>query len=224
MADALMLARECEEDDKVSALMDLASGAPVAARAYAPRVIAEAYEQFLGGADFDDIAIALAAPRRVVMYWARKYKWLDRKTEIERTGMCAADLAYRRFLAENRGPTAERHLRVAKGIESLIGAEVERLQRYSDDPDLDDESRRDLSVMLRRLSEALASSAGVSARAAGITDRPAPVDGEGGGARGGRAPLVVIGVHPQAVPAADQGLVITQSDTDCFNPHASHEA
>ena len=160
---------------------------------YDPEVVARAYELFLEGEeDFATVALQLNVPHRDVLYWARKEKWLERKEELTRTLELGAEQDYRRFLAESRLPTAERHLRIAKNLEELIESELSKL-------DADGEAgAKDRTAALRRLSEALASAANISARAAGITDRPAPI--ESAQSQQQRRPLIMIGVNPTVSP------------------------
>jgi hypothetical protein len=160
---------------------------------YDPKVISDAYNQFLNtDANIDTIAIEMGVPKGDIVYWARRDDWVKRKEEITRTLEAGGEQQYREFLAAQRGPTAKRHLDVATELEEMI---LEDIRGLRDMP-----PGKDRSQAIRRLSESLASSSGVSARAAGISDRPAAV-GSGNEAGGGKMPLIMIGVQPQASAA-----------------------
>ncbi len=153
-----------------------------------PVKLAEAYEKFLFGDETPDtLAVGLGIPKKLLLREMRQHKWLERKEELTRVLERESEQRYREFLARNRLPTADRHLRIAERLEKEIESAV---------AELGDLSGRDRSAAIRRLTESLASVTGVSARAAGITDRPAPVV-QDGGQTGGRQPLILIGVQPR---------------------------
>jgi len=172
---------------------------------YDVEVKVKAYDMFLhSDADFTDIAIALSVPRNTVLTWSRKGKWNDRKQELELEAFKAAETQYRRFLTEHKLPTIERHLRVA----TMLEEEVENILKDAkvNKTPLD-------SMVLRRISEALASSAGVSARASGVNDRGLQTDDDGGGGGDGsgkqrKIPLVIINTGEGPQLSASQGEII----------------
>jgi len=190
--EAFEIVKATEEQDRMSVLQEPRTGM-MPAGDYPDSVKQEGYREYLGGSTFDDVAVLLGVTTSTVKYWARKGNWVARKEEVERVAMNAADLDYRRFLSSSRLPNAERHLRVAAKLEALIEEELRALE--GEDPGT-------RAVLLRRLSEALGASATISARAAGITDRPAPVSSpDDAGKR--KQPLVVIGITPR--PAGGTG-------------------
>lgn len=146
----------------------------------------KAYELFLqSDLDTTDIALELGISSKVVASWARKGKWLERRRAIEDEEMKVADAKYRAVVREHRVPTVLRHLEVSAKLETGIGTV------------LDAELAKELpdSRELERMSRALAASTGVSARAAGITEKPH----EDTLQTQGRVPLILLNVVP--VPA-----------------------
>jgi len=154
---------------------------------YSVEVKARAYELFLHtDLDLTDLAISLNVPRHVVLTWSRKGKWNDRKQDLELEAFRAAETRYRRFLTEHKLPTIERHLKAATLVEEAVIAAVEQAKQNNGVID---------SMVLRRLAEALSSSAGVSSRAAGVTDRTILADdGESASEKekARKQPLVII--------------------------------
>jgi hypothetical protein len=176
------------------------------ADAFDPTVIAEAYERFLNGDSFDALAIELSIPKKVLAYHARKGDWLTRRADLLGVMQTEADQRYLDFLARERLPAAERHLRVAGKLEGAIERIVDKLIDIADeDGDITIDDKR-----IRRLTESMASISAVSARAAGITDRPAPVGG--GNQSVGKQPLIIIGVQPTVDKGEKQGVTIDVSD------------
>ena len=167
---------------------------------YSVEVKAKAYELFLHTDSSPiDIAIVLKVPRHVVLKWMRKGSWNDRKSELEFEAFRAAETQYMKFLVEHKLPTIERHLRVAQLIEEEIELLLKTTKKNGGTVD---------SMTLRRLSEALSSATGVSARATATYDRAAAKDREDeGGSK--KQPLVIIGVSPQ-VPATIDVKEVTQ--------------
>jgi len=155
----------------------------------------EAYDRFLNGdEDLEALSMALEIPHKMLLRQAHKNKWMDRKEEMVRTIELGHEHKYREFLAKNRKPTAERHLEGATLMEDGVINDLKELEE-----DLGEYSLKDRTIIRRRLAETLASSAIVSARAAGISDRPAAV---GGGIEGerGKSPLIILGVTPVHAP------------------------
>ena len=113
-------------------------------------------------------------------------KWRQRRKALELELLQRAEDSYRKFLVTTRQPVVERHLRISAKIE----AKIEELLDAGDELN---------AVTLRRLSEALASATGISARAAAINDRALEIidreDGQGRrGGQSGKIPLVALGV------------------------------
>ena len=153
---------------------------------YSVEVKARAYELFLHtDLDLTDLAISLNVPRHVVLTWSRKGKWNDRKQDLELEAFRAAETRYRRFLTEHKLPTIERHLKAATMLEEAVIAAVEQATKSGGVLG---------SMELRRLAEALSSSAGVSSRAAGVTDRTILADDESASEKekARKQPLVII--------------------------------
>jgi transposase-like protein len=146
-----------------------------------------AYKLFLhGGMAPQDIAIDLGIDARVIRQWARQGNWMERKQQIEDRLIRAEEDEYRKFLMERRLPTAQRHERIASKIEEAIETLL-----------ADKQANGTISDMaLKRLSEALSSVTGVSARAVALPEGKA-VEGFMGGNRqpgDNRVPIVVIGL------------------------------
>jgi len=153
---------------------------------YDPKVKAKAYDTYLNTSlGPTEIAIDLGVPARVVSLWIRRGKWNERKKEVELELFRSAEDKYRRVILEHRVPTVERHLRIAKKLEEGIEQVIDAETNNGGVPD---------AVTLRRMSEALASATGVSARAAAISDKPFTENAEE--ARKGKVPLVTINVTP----------------------------
>ena len=173
--------------------------------AFDPAKIAAAYNLFLNhDATFESAALELGIPIRVLLQHARKGAWLKKKEEMTRTLELDAEQRYREFLAQNRLPTAKSHLDLSSLLEEGIRRIAEEAIKDGKVPD---------DKMIRRLTEALASVTGVSARAAGITDRPAPV--ASATETQGKQPLIVIGVNPSvAAPAGTETINITDYVTE----------
>jgi hypothetical protein len=164
-------------------------------KSYNVAVKRSAYDLFLNS-DMPpvDIAIRLSISQRVLRGWMNKGKWEERKRLQEIEAFRSCESQYRKFLVEHRLPTIERHLRAASMIEDHI---IRILQKQAEGEPLP-------SMELRRLSEALSSSAGVSSRAAGVTDNymaddlrrdggSSSDDGDRGpGGKAKRQPLVVV--------------------------------
>jgi len=182
----------------------------VKADAYDPEKIGEAYKSFINGDGFEDIAIELSIPRKVLAYHARKGDWLKRREDVLGVACSAADQEYVGFLAKERLPTARRHLRLARKLEETIEKNIDQLQEAVESGIIDDK-------ILRRLTEAVASITAVSARAAGITDRPAPVTNQG--QQGGKQPLIMIGITPTIA----EGQEPTVDVTDYVHVHTEED-
>lgn len=158
---------------------------------YDTKVKARAYELYLTtDLTLTDIAIDIGVNAKVVGSWARQGDWRKRKQAAEDELFNSADDAYRRIVAASRGPTIERHLRISGKLENAIETAIDELTAKGH---LDE-------MKLRRLSEALASVTGVSARAAAISDKPFSDANDRDGAK--KRPLILIGVRPGDNPAA----------------------
>ena len=158
---------------------------------YDPAVKGRAFDLFLTtDLDFNDIAVDLGVPAKIVASWARKGKWDDEKKEIERAVFQRAADKYRAFLTEHRLPTIERHLRIASMGEEKVEEVMAKL-------DTDDAK---IVSKLKGMAEALTGFTSVSARAVAITDTPFinGGDGEGGSMMGGKRPLILLNVSPQS--------------------------
>ena len=173
--------------------------------AYDPKVIATAYEKFLGGESFETIAIEMGIPKRVVLYHARRDDWLKRREEL--TGMLRseADQRYLDFLSRERLPEAVRQLRMSGKMETALELLIDKMLESDD---IDDR-------VLRRLAETLTAASNVAARAVGITDRPAPVGGGEKRQVGGKQPLIMIGIQP----TIEDGTTINITDYTEENDH-----
>jgi transposase-like protein len=156
---------------------------------YSPEVKAKAYELYLT-TDFSlsDIALDLSINSKVVASWSRAGKWRDRKKTVEMELFNSAEDKYRSIIVANRTPVIERHLAVSKKLEDLIGKAADAIENCGDDPS---------SMEIKRLAEAMSAVAGVSARAAAISETPFS-DHDVDGKR--KAPLITLNVNA-SVPA-----------------------
>lgn len=157
---------------------------------YSAETIGKAYELYVTTeASPQDIAAQLNVPVKKVMFWARRYEWKARKADLEQQVLQAAEAEHREFLMQHRLPTIKRHLEAATEAERLTLKLLRDMRERS-------ESGGSVSAAdLKRLTEALSSATGVSARAVGLTDQPALTESR----IGNKAPMIVFGVVP--VPA-----------------------
>ena len=170
---------------------------------YDPKVKSQAYDLFLHSEnDFSDIGLALGISSKVVASWARKGKWKDRKIAIEDELMIASDAKYRALVRENRIPVLRRHLEATEILENGI---IDVLKNETGDGNPN-------PMNLKRMAEALTSSANVSARAAGITETPNADTRKDSDKR----PLIMIGVVPTplagGVDAAPIEVTVTETE------------
>lgn len=155
-------------------------------RAYSPEQKAKAYEAYLiKGLNPREISMDLAIPASTIAGWIQKGKWRDRKLQIEKEVFEIAESKYRKFIIEEKLPTAERHLEAAKVIEEKVKKVVDRIDVESSSAD----------VKLVRAAKALSDASNVSARAVGLTDKPQEREEDD---KKKRTPLVVIGVQGTA--------------------------
>lgn len=150
-----------------------------------PQVRIKAYDMFLNSAmDLDQIAVALALPVRSLRTWARQGNWVSRKQDLLDVAVKASEQKMQEFVIKERQPTAERHLKVAKGLEETIDKTLEKVKR--------DDGSADPRV-IKTLAEALSSSAGVSGKAVGITEAGV---GIGQDQASKKMPVVIINLAP----------------------------
>jgi hypothetical protein len=176
----------------------------VKADAFDPVKIGVAYERFLTGDSMEDLCIELDIPKKVLAYHASKGGWNKHRGELLQQFNTDADQRYLALLGRERLSTTERHLRIASKTELAAENLVDQLLAESENGIIDDK-------VLRRLTESIASITTVSARAAGITDRPAPVGG-GDHHAGGKAPLITLNVVPQIAGKEEPGVTIDVTD------------
>mgnify|MGYP001569184761 CR=1 FL=1 len=163
---------------------------------YDVRVKAKAYELYLSSAMTPtDIALSVAVPENVIRGWIRGGRWADRRMEIEVTLLAEAENKYRRLVLENRAPTVERHLTIGKKLEDLIGKLVDATQ--GKDGEIDMREVNKMANSIDKLAKAWSSATAVTARSAGISDRPFEQRqqqlGGGDDGREPRKPLIVTG-------------------------------
>ena len=159
---------------------------------YDPEVKIKAYDLYMtSDLTPEEIAVPLSIPVDVVVRWRANHKWRERKLAVEEDLMEQADTRYKKILLKQRLEVTERHLRIAKQLEELI---EKTLTEQGEDGQI--------SVMdIRRLSEALSSATGVSARAAAITDRTLADMNQAAQAKANsKVPLVAIGINVQPAP------------------------
>jgi len=156
---------------------------------YDPKVKAQAYEMFLNtDLCITDIALDLGVSQKVIAGWSRQGNWRARKEEIEVELFRSAEDKYRAVIIKHRVPTIERHLRVSGKLEDSIEKVIDH-ECEKDEPN---------SMTLKRMAEALASSAGVSARAAAINEKPFSEANKD--EKVGKTPLIMINVNPSVSP------------------------
>lgn len=155
-------------------------------RLYSPEKKAQAYELYLiSGLNQREISMELAIPVSTISSWIQKGRWRDRKIQIEKELFEIAESKYRKFIIEEKLPTAKRHLEAAKGIEEKIKAVVDKIDTRSSQAD----------VKLVRAAKALSDASNVSARAVSLSDKPQEREED---AKSKKVPLVVIGIQGSA--------------------------
>lgn len=155
-------------------------------RAYSPEQKAKAYELYLiKGMNPREISMDLAIPASTISHWITKGRWRDRKLQIDREMFEIAESKYRKFIVEEKLPTAERHLEAAKAIESKIKKVVDKI----------DTDAANADVKLVRSAKALSDAANVSARAVGLSDKLPESEPDD---KKKKVPLVVIGIQGTA--------------------------
>ena len=124
-------------------------------------------------------------PASTISHWITKGRWRDRKLQIDREMFEIAESKYRKFIVEEKLPTAERHLEAAKAIESKIKKVVDKI----------DTDAANADVKLVRSAKALSDAANVSARAVGLSDKLPESEPDD---KKKKVPLVVIGIQGTA--------------------------
>lgn len=128
-----------------------------------PQMVGELYEEFLlNGRTVKELAAAHGLPVRVVAAIARRGDWAARRQALEIEEIFKAESEYRKFLQENKLPTAKKQLAVGNKLLDKLEVVIDRVEAEDGDP----------SNALRRLAEAAKSAADIGARAAGIGDTP----------------------------------------------------
>lgn len=139
----------------------------------------DAFSLFMNsGMGLEAVALQTKIPLPVIAHWSKENNWLTKKAEVQNELFKEEELNYRNRVIAARPEVLDRHLDVAKKIEEKVGQSVESI---------DTEDPKALSK-LKMAAEALSGAAGVSARAAAITDRPFSGDGPQGPAQ-----IIVIG-------------------------------
>lgn len=177
---------------------------------YDPVDKAKAYELYLrSDMDLTDISITLGIEKSVISSWARRGNWATRKAELESEFMRCAESKYRTFVIEHRLPTIQRHLEICRKLEEKIAQLLE-----GDKID---------SRELKRLSEALSSSAAVAARAAGVADRVterSPTEPSSQSKR----PLIAIGISPTLAGQGGVNARVVDTTVEDYNEQVSNQA
>lgn len=185
----------------------MAKGIIVNPDKYPAEVMTAAYESYLAGnMDYEKMSLELAVPEKVLKRWVEDGGWREKKLELDKQMFEDAENEYRKFLINNRVPVAERHARVSKKLEEALEIQLDDVHKAIETGSLDE---RYPGSTLKRMAEALASVSGVSARAVGLSDRPAILE-EGGARSGGKVPLVSINVTP-VVHREEKVIDITQT-------------
>lgn len=155
---------------------------------YDPKVKAAVYHDFMNtNKDLVEIAIEHGVDRHVISAWSKEGGWLERRREIEKELMRAADDQYRAFVTENKIPVLRRQTRISGKLELAI---EQLLEEELKNPT--GKEGQVNSMVIKRLAESLAAVSGVSTKALGIADTVVETNSQGGG----RVPLVAIGIGP----------------------------
>jgi hypothetical protein len=171
----------------------MAKGMIVNPDKYPAEVMTAAYESYLAGnMDYGKMSLELAVPEKVLKRWVEDGGWREKKLELDKQLFEDAENEYRKFLINNRVPVAERHARVSGKLESALEKQLDDVHAAIESGTLEE---RYPGSTLKRMAEALASVSGVSARAVGLSDRPAILE-DGGNKGSGKVPLVTINVTP----------------------------
>jgi len=171
----------------------MAKGIIVKPDKYPAEVMTAAYESYLAGnMDYGKMSLELAVPEKILRRWVEEGGWREKKLELDKQMFEDAENEYRKFLINNRVPVAERHARVSKKLEEALERQLDEVHKAIENGTIDEKFP---GSTLKRMAEALASVAGVSARAVGLSDRPAILE-EGGNRGNGKVPLVSINVTP----------------------------
>ena len=155
-------------------------------------VMQAAYDAYLGGNfNYEQMALELDVPVKVIQRWVTEGGWKERKLELDREILEQSDLEYRKFVSRNRTPVAERHARVAGMLEEALEKQISEIKAAIENGTLEEKY---VGSTLKRLAEALSPVTGVSARAVGMSDKVTIMETAGAA---GTQPLVVINTVPQ---------------------------
>ncbi len=194
---------------------------------YDPKVKASAYELFLTTDNtYADIALTLGIDARVVTLWARRGKWVDQRNKLELALLEDAESKYRQLVIQHKIPVLRRHLAQAEKIDAITDKLADTVTELISDGDVDLQALKRInkaSMVLKRLAETMASSSGVSARAAAIDERPGLGDEKGKQ----KQPLILLNVQPQAqetsTPLKVEAIDVTDGQTPASEPPSADQ-
>lgn len=153
----------------------------------------------------EDIAVELAVSTRDVRAAIKRYGFDRKKDEIIRQVQQEELAAYSKFLLDNRVSTAERHLQISNQLNDAVKMVLDAAAGKSpEELALAVKPLKDIASLYRSLSETLAASSGVGARAVSLSGLTA--DQAGGLALAqatGKRPLVSLSFNVQQAPRAD---------------------
>lgn len=169
--------------------MTLDDEAPGVLEAVNPLTIGRAYETYLNtDLTLQELALDTGIPYNKLVGIAVKNKWATKKQAIQDEIFRMAENRYQNFVADNKLPTAQRHVEVAKEIEAKV-LEVAKNINSSD-------SKADMKLV--RVAKALSDASNVSARAVGLGLPGSETPGYSGtGKPGSKQPLVIIGLKAE---------------------------
>ena len=156
---------------------------------YLPEDRARAYALFLNNAySLDDIAIAMSLSRAIVLDWAHRGKWVQRKKSVEEELMKSVEMKFENWQIEHRLEVAKDDFRRAQSI----GASIEDTlnKKKADAKEKDDCVS---SAELLRLAKTLESSSNTSARSVGLDSEGAKTFQQQGPQK---TQLVIVGLRP----------------------------
>lgn len=169
---------------------------------YLPADRARAYDLFLNNAySLDDIAVSMSLSRAIVLDWAHKGKWVQRKKSIEEDLMKSVEMKFQNWQLEHRLEVAKDDFRRAQAIGETI---EETLTKKKAEAKKKDDCVN--SSELLRLAKTLESSSNTSARSVGLDGENVKTFQQGPQ----KTQLVIIGLKP-VQPGEKQ----TSIDAEC---------
>ena len=176
-------------------------------------------EYIHGSKRVDSIAVDLGLSTRDVRQAIRRYGFDKRKAEIVAQVQQEELAAYSKFLLDNRVSAAEQHLRISNSINRAVEAIVDKAGTLTPEELAENlKPLKDAASLFRSLSETLAASSGVGARAVSLSGL---ADVQGGGlalaAASGKRPLVSLSFNVAQAPPAPPAPIPVQSQPESID-------